>query len=108
MNRIFNRDLDLNMSPPNFADSLSEKARAKGLQRDDYLSRILKQALASPIYSALCSSCFSLNASSLYIFLLFIISSPYSCRYYLIGFVNGVYQTIELDSSDHEFTHNLG
>jgi hypothetical protein len=36
MNRIFNRDLDLNMSPPNFADSLSEKARAKGLQRDDY------------------------------------------------------------------------
>jgi hypothetical protein len=44
------------------------------------LSRILKQALASPIYSALCRSCFSLNASSLYIFLLFIVSSPYSCQ----------------------------
>jgi hypothetical protein len=29
-------------------------------------------------------------------------------RYYLTGFVNGVYQTIELDSSDQEFTHNLG
>ena len=41
MNRIFNRDLDLNMSPPNFADSLSEKARAKGLQRDDYRIKAL-------------------------------------------------------------------
>ena len=29
-------------------------------------------------------------------------------RYYLTGFVDGVYQTIELDSSDQEFTHNLG
>jgi hypothetical protein len=26
-------------------------------------------------------------------------------RYYLTGFVSGVYQTIELDSSDQEFTH---
>ena len=43
MNRIFNRDLDLNMSPPNFADSLSEKARAKGLQRDDYRIKALIQ-----------------------------------------------------------------
>jgi hypothetical protein len=29
-------------------------------------------------------------------------------RYYLTGFVDSVYQTIELDSSDQEFTHNLG
>ena len=29
-------------------------------------------------------------------------------RYYLTGFVDSVYQTIELDSSSHEFTHNLG
>ena len=31
------------MSPPNFADSLSEKARAKGLQRDDYRIKALIQ-----------------------------------------------------------------
>ena len=41
MNRIFNRDSDLNMSPPNFAESLSEKARAKGLQRYDYRIKAL-------------------------------------------------------------------